>query len=305
MQGPTRILIVEDERIVALDLCAVLEAHGYEVTGMAASAAEALALAHRHPPAAVLMDVRLNGALDGIETAKRLRAELDTCVIFLTANADSETLRRALQTTPNGFLVKPFDDRTLVTTIEVALGKHAEEQALRRENEALRRQSIIDSLTGLYNRRQLDEVLGRELEFAQRQARHAVAVLLLDLDHFKNVNDQLGHAAGDAVLRGVGQLLRSRLRRYDVACRYGGEELVVVVPGATSEAACALAEALRRAVADARFVDGGRELPHVTASVGVAVFPEHAHSAAELIDAADRAMYRAKTGGRNRVVLAE
>jgi diguanylate cyclase (GGDEF)-like protein len=302
--APARILIVEDERIVALDLCAVLQSQGYLVTGVATSAAEALSLARQALPSLVLMDVRLNGTVDGINAAAQLRAELDTCIVFLTANADGDTLRRALDAAPGGFVVKPFDEVALRSTIEVALERHAEDLALRRENNELRRQSLVDPLTGLYNRRHLDDVLERELQFAQRQARHGVAAILLDLDHFKALNERIGQAAGDAVLRGVAELLRARLRRYDVACRYGGEEFVVVVPGTTSEMACTLGEALRLAVAHGRFRDGPRELPRVTVSLGVAVFPEHARSVKDLLLAADLALNRAKSLGRNRVVSA-
>lgn len=301
MRGaPPNILIVEDERIVALDLRVTLEHLGYRVTGIAASAAEAYAAAGTERPDLVLMDVRLHGDTDGIQTAAALRAQWQVPVVFLTANANNEMLRRALATAPAGFLAKPYDERVLLNTIEVALAQHGVELTLRDQNSTLQRESNVDALTGLFNRRHLEGVLVRELEFAER-AQHPVGVVLLDLDHFKQVNDRFGHAAGDAVLRGVADVLRSRLRVYDVVCRYGGEELVVVVPGGSLVASCKVAEDLREAIAGQSFSDGELPLGQVTASFGVAVFPQHADSSAELLRAADAAMYRAKARGRNRV----
>lgn len=303
MPPAKRILVVEDERIVALDLTATLEDLGYVVVGTAATAAEARAEALRTVPDLVLMDVRLAGDVDGIELAGGLRNELDVPIVFLTANADDETLRRALGTTPAGFLTKPFSEPTLRSTIEVALVKHSAESSLRGENVELRRESRVDPLTGLYNRRHLDGVLARELEFAQRES-HAVGLILLDLDHFKRINDEFGHPAGDAVLCGVARVLVSRLRAYDVVCRYGGEELVVVLPGADSQTTAKVAESLRQAIGRARFSDADRELPRVSASFGVSSFPEHGRSAEDLLRRADQAVYDAKAGGRDRVVVA-
>jgi diguanylate cyclase (GGDEF)-like protein len=298
---PASILIVEDERIVALDLRYALEELGYRVTGTAASAAEAHAAVSLERPDLVLMDVRLDGDVDGIQTAEALRTELQVPVVFLTANANSDVLRRALLTVPGGFLAKPYDRRTLVSTIEVALSQHQLEVELRSQSSSLERESFIDALTGLYNRRYLERALARELQLAERE-HHSVGAIMLDLDHFKAVNDSFGHVAGDAVLRGVADVLRARLRVYDVACRYGGEELIVVVPGATLFGTWKIAEDLREAVASRVFTDGARSLGTVTASFGVAVFPEQADGAAELIQACDAEMYRAKAQGRNCVV---
>jgi len=295
---PANILIVEDERIVALDLRMTLEQLGYRVSGIAASAAEAYAAAGTERPDLVLMDVRLRGDIDGIQTAAALRAQWQVPVVFLTANANHELLRRALATAPGGFLSKPYDEQVLLNTIEVALAQHGVELTLRDRNSTLQRESNLDALTGLFNRRHLESVLVRELEFAER-GQHPVGVILLDLDHFKQVNDRFGHAAGDAVLRGVADVLRARLRVYDVVCRYGGEEIVVVVPGGSLWSCRKVAEDLREGIAGRSFTDGELPLGQVTASFGVAVFPQHADSAVDLLRAADAAMYQAKALGRN------
>jgi diguanylate cyclase (GGDEF)-like protein len=169
--------------------------------------------------------------------------------------------------------------------------------------EVLRRQSTTDELTGLYNRRWFDETLRRELFRAERK-RAALAVVMIDLDHFKRMNDTYGHEAGDLVLRAVGQCLRDGVRRSDVACRYGGEELVLVLPECDGAAAVRCAETIRTAIAALALQQGDVLLPAVTASFGVAVWPAHGDDAATLLQAADRALYTAKHAGRNRVCMA-
>jgi diguanylate cyclase (GGDEF)-like protein len=144
----------------------------------------------------------------------------------------------------------------------------------------------------------------RELSFAHR-ARHAVGVILLDLDRFKQLNDTFGHAVGDSTLKAVADVLQSRLRVCDVACRFGGEEMVVIVPGAQTAAAITLAEQLRLDI-EQLIVSHDREDagpgPRVTASFGVASFPCHGLEPGTILRAADAALYRAKAEGRNRVV---
>jgi diguanylate cyclase (GGDEF)-like protein len=298
-----RVLIVEDEALVAMDLHATLTELGYEVLGTAASAGEALYLAGRERPDVVLMDVKLRGSADGVHTASMLRDQLHVPVVFLTANADNPTLHRALEAGAGGFLAKPFERRTLQHALEVALGQAEQQRHLRLANSLLEHESSVDALTGLFNRGYLERTLDRALEFAGREG-HEVGVLFLDLDHFKVVNDEHGHAAGDAVLRGVARLLLSRIRIYDSACRYGGEELVVVVPGAGVAQCQALAESLRSQIAAASFTDGRKVLPSVTTSLGIATFPEHGKTTEDLLRAADGAMYEAKAAGRNRVQVA-
>lgn len=311
-----RLLVVEDERIVALDLRGALEDLGYTVVGTARSSDEALRTAAERRPDLVLMDIRISGADDGIQTASLLRARYQLPVVYLTANADDATLERALATEPAGYLVKPFNHHSLRTTIEVAFRRHDAEQAQARAHERertqleeqtrkanlrarrLHREATVDPLTGLYNRRHLDLVMRRELSFAQREG-HAVGVILIDLDRFKELNDTFGHAAGDAALCAVKEFLQSRLRVYDVACRYGGDEIVIIVPGAETTAALALAEQLRAGIEQLAFA--GAEDARLTASLGVAAFPDHGDTPEALLQAADEAMYRAKSGGRNRV----
>jgi len=166
----------------------------------------------------------------------------------------------------------------------------------------LREQATRDPLTGLYNRRFFAETLHRELARCRREAR-PLSLALIDLDHFKEVNDAHGHEAGDRVLEEFGRFLLERTRDADIACRYGGEEFVVLLPGAAGADAGLRAEQWRAAAQRVRVAHQARELV-LTISIGVAEFPTHATNADDLIRIADVALYQAKREGRNRVVLA-
>ncbi|HUM03600.1 MAG TPA: diguanylate cyclase [Thermoanaerobaculia bacterium] len=167
--------------------------------------------------------------------------------------------------------------------------------------ESLQMQAIRDPLTGLYNRRYLEQALERELRRAVRE-KSPVGILMADIDFFKRINDTAGHAAGDEVLRELGRFFTLHLRPYDVACRFGGEEFTLILPGATLETAARHAERLRDSVRGLTPSYEGRSLGQLSLSLGVAAFPEDGDTADALLSAADAALYRAKALGRNRVV---
>jgi diguanylate cyclase (GGDEF)-like protein/PAS domain S-box-containing protein len=169
--------------------------------------------------------------------------------------------------------------------------------------EALRTQSIRDALTGLYNRRYLEETLDRELRRAAR-AVQSLGLLMIDLDHFKKFNDTYGHDAGDAVLRETAQFLAKGIRAEDFVCRFGGEEFVVILPTADQEASQARAERLQSKMRELNVMHQGKTLGRITISIGVAAFPRHGTSPKELMAAADAALYEAKRRGRDQVVVA-
>jgi diguanylate cyclase (GGDEF)-like protein len=171
-----------------------------------------------------------------------------------------------------------------------------------RLRETLRRQSIVDPLTGLFNRRYMDETFKRELLRAERK-NVPLALIMLDLDHFKRVNDTFGHDAGDAILKNVAQAIRANIRESDLACRFGGEELAIILPECDAETAIERAEKIRVAIASIDVQHGGRPLGSATASLGVAVFPKHGRDSEALLHAADQALYQAKQAGRNRVLV--
>ena len=174
----------------------------------------------------------------------------------------------------------------------------------RQMQEALREQAIRDRLTGLFNRGYLDETLPRELHRCQRNG-EPLAVAMLDLDHFKRFNDSHGHSAGDSVLRAVGDLLNRSLRGGDIACRYGGEELTVVMPGSPVADARARLDSLREAVMQLHVPYRDGVLPAITVSIGIATAQPQETDAATLLERADIALYQAKTQGRNCIVSSE
>jgi diguanylate cyclase (GGDEF)-like protein len=173
-------------------------------------------------------------------------------------------------------------------------------QALR----SLGEQVITDPLTRLNNRRYLWDFLGRDLIRARR-AVLPVAAILFDIDHFKRFNDTLGHEAGDLVLKAVADVIRRNVRGSDIACRYGGEEFIVVLPEATRTVAVQRAETIRQDIERMEVVLGDKPLNRVTASFGIALYPTHADNAEALVRAADDALYQAKEAGRNRVHVFE
>ncbi len=168
--------------------------------------------------------------------------------------------------------------------------------------EILRNQSIRDPLTGLFNRRYMEESLARELHRAARKDRK-VALIMIDVDHFKNFNDTFGHQAGDRLMQELAGTLKSRVRASDIACRYGGEEFVLILSEADAEGAAACMDQIRAEIKQYHLHDRGQALGSVTVSAGVAVFPDHADAAEALVRAADLALYRAKSEGRDKVLV--
>jgi diguanylate cyclase (GGDEF)-like protein/PAS domain S-box-containing protein len=169
--------------------------------------------------------------------------------------------------------------------------------------DALREMALRDGLTGLYNRRYLEDAMNRELHRAERNGT-ALSVIMIDIDHFKRFNDKFGHAAGDFVLNAVARTITSKTRASDIACRYGGEELAVVLTDANLECGRERAEQMRQAIRGIDLNRLGQTLPPPTASFGLAAYPQDGATPAALLKAADRALYRAKEEGRDRICAA-
>ncbi len=178
------------------------------------------------------------------------------------------------------------------------------DRSLLQESEArMQELAVRDSLTGLFNRRYMEETLDREISRAQRE-RRSLGVIMTDVDSFKHINDAFGHVLGDAVLASVAEVLDHNIRKSDVACRFGGDEFILILPECSLKDTVMRAEALRRIVERACLKLGGSEIGQVTLSMGVSAIPEHGVTAADLLRAADKALYDAKRGGRNRVEAA-
>jgi diguanylate cyclase (GGDEF)-like protein len=245
----------------------------------------------------------------------------NTVKIMLTGQSDLSGVKRAInEANLYRFLEKPFLNEDIVLTVRAAVRAYCQERDLIRQNEELRRLnaelesivaertrelveknrelevlSVTDRLTGLYNRRKLDEVLEEELVRCRRYAQQ-FAVILMDIDHFKRINDSHGHHVGDTVLQAMAQILRERTRDADALARYGGEEFVIVCRHSTIDGAAETAERIRAAISGHEFAGVG----HATASFGVAACCE-GDTSENLMERADAALYRAKNAGRNRV----
>ena len=170
--------------------------------------------------------------------------------------------------------------------------------------ETLQRQAIRDSLTGLFNRRYMEESLERELRRATRK-QSTVGIIMLDLDYFKHFNDAFGHQVGDTILRDFGDFLKGHVRGSDVACRYGGEEFTLILPETSLDEACERAEQIRQELKFREVQHNGQVYSNLSVSLGVAAYPQHAETADAILQAADAALYRAKAEGRDRVLVAE
>jgi diguanylate cyclase (GGDEF)-like protein len=166
--------------------------------------------------------------------------------------------------------------------------------------ESLKNQSICDPLTGLFNRRYMEESVEREFSRANR-SKTSVAIIMMDLDHFKQFNDTFGHQAGDTLLRSLGDLLKRNTRGQDIACRYGGEEFAIVLSDSNLAGALQRAEILRQQVKQLSVEYAGQLLGAVSVSMGIALFPDHGTSMGDVLRAADQALYSAKREGRDRV----
>ncbi|WP_204151408.1 PAS domain S-box protein [Leptolyngbya sp. CCY15150] len=224
----------------------------------------------------------------------------DLVTLCIPMIAQGETLGMFYLSTkrPEGL---PLPKQQLARTVAEQVGLAIANLNLR---ETLQNQSIRDALTGLFNRRYLEESLQAEIARAQRH-QYPTAVVMIDVDHFKVFNDTHGHDAGDFVLKAIAQVIGDHIRGSDIACRYGGEELTLVLPETSLIDALAKAEKIRDAIHHLSLSYGGRTLENLTVSLGVAVFPDHGTTGGAVIQSADAALYRAKAAGRNQVITAE
>jgi diguanylate cyclase (GGDEF)-like protein len=316
-ERPLNIVVVDDDAVQLRMLSRHLEKSGHTVRAVA-DGAEALRLALGVNPHMVITDWQMPG-LDGTALVKSLRQTRlgrQLYIIMLTGSADDDAQVAAFEAGADDFVVKPFCPRLLAARLHACSRVVRLQDEVRREREELRRcmadlgvanrklqtAALTDALTGLYNRRYALERLDQEWARTSRSGQ-PLGCLMVDLDHFKRVNDTHGHDVGDRVLQLTAQVLRGGLRVYDTVCRLGGEEFVVIGPGMDSTTAVTCAERLRARV-EAQRIEVPNGTLRVTMSVGVAVRQVAMRSPAELIKSADEAVYAAKAGGRNQVRLA-
>jgi diguanylate cyclase (GGDEF)-like protein len=290
------ILLVDDHAHTVRALERLLMALGHEVL-TAANGVEAWSLLQRHRVQVVLSDWMMP-CMDGLELCRRVRdltGQPYTYFLLLTGNGGDENRLEALAAGADDFMTKPFSKRELVARLAIAHRLLAVQDDLQRKNVVLREMATTDELTGLKNRRSFFEALELHFSLAGRQ-RSPLSLVLLDVDNFKGYNDLFGHPAGDNVLRGIADVLRSTTRAHDTVARHGGEEFTVLLPMTGPVVARAMAERLRKAIER-------RDWPHrhVTASFGVATMTLKTRKGLELVDQADSALYASKRHGRNRV----
>ncbi len=298
-----RVLVAEDDAVSRHLLATFLTKWGYRVV-VATDGSEAWEKLQREDaPKLAILDWMMPG-MDGLALCQKIRQRSQDkyiYVLLLTAKGQKEDLVSALDAGADDYLTKPFDPQELRARVRAGWRIIELHQELIAAREQLRVEATHDALTGLWNRAAILEILHRELARAERQE-NTLAVIMVDLDHFKNVNDTYGHLAGDAVLREAARRMRASTRIYDEIGRYGGEEFVAVAPGCDVSSALNLAERIRATIGEDTIDTFDAPIP-VTASLGVAMNGE-GRDAGSLIRAADAALYKAKNTGRNRIEVA-
>jgi len=293
----SRALVVDEDRAESEGLARLLGADGLEVR-LCTNPAEAWELLLDGMQDIVLLSLSLDGG-DALRLASRLRAEAvtrDVPLLLVADAAQKGLVLRGFDLGANDHVLRPVDPNELRARVRNQIRRKRYQERLRAELDRSLELAVTDPLTGLRNRR----YVRRHLEGVLRNA--GAAVLLIDVDRFKSVNDSLGHAAGDIVLREVAERVRAHIRAADVVARYGGEEFLVVMSGTGAEEAALVAERLRGAIAASPILAEGQAVP-VTASVGVAAGDSGTLSD-DVIAASDGALYAAKKAGRNRVEIA-
>lgn len=305
LSGPSRILIVDDSRLTRRYLKGALQRGGCESVELAESAANALSLLGESDFDLILCDLNMPkvSGLDFLGLMRREPALERVPVIMLTSEEGLESKLECLESGASDYLVKPFAEEELVARARIHLKIKALQDELQAKNERLRDLACLDFLTGVSNRYDFLRRLEIELSRASRE-QLPISLAMIDLDHFKAVNDTHGHLVGDRTLVRVAELLTESIRDYDLLARYGGEEFCAVLVNTDETLALKIAERCRRHVSSNPVAANGLRVP-VTVSIGVATTtgPDPV-TATELISHADEALYLAKNRGRNQVLLA-
>ncbi len=291
----SRLLVVDDQPINIQALYQIF--HGDHEVFMATNGQQALEFCQQDPPDLILLDVMMPN-MDGLEVCRRLKAHSltrEVPVIFVTAQESPDEETRALEAGAVDFITKPVNPAVVRARVRTHL-------TLKRQADLLRSLAFVDGLTGVANRRRFDDSLQREWRRSRRNGA-SLALLLIDVDHFKQFNDCYGHLVGDSCLQAVAGALKTCLgRSHDLVARYGGEEFVCLMPDCDARGALAKAEELRQAVI-------ALAIPHqdsptaaiVTISIGAAItIPVDDNQAEALLELADEQLYTSKTAGRNR-----
>ena len=315
MSKGVRILVVDDESSLRSFFSKLLSGDGHEVIE-AASGEDALELFKKENFPLVITDLKMSG-MSGIDLMKEVRGmRPDTQFIIITSYASLDTAITAVRLGAYDYLTRPFEDVEIVSTVvnravekirlinenrDLINNLEKKNTELSRANEILKEMAIRDSLTGLFNHRYFQEALSVEVLRSRRHKRN-FALMMIDVDHFKNFNDTNGHPEGDELLRLIAKIFTQRLRGSDIVARYGGEEFVIILNETERDNALLVAEKIREQIEGNNFK--GRESQpsgRVTVSIGIAEYPDNGEDPSALLKYADEAMYKAKERGRNKV----
>ncbi len=291
------ILIVDDDPITRLALCVAVEEWSF-VPVVAGSAEDALRLLSGDtPPHLLIIDWSMPG-MSGPELCKKLRERPDGqffYILMLTGKDGNDAVVEAMESGADDFLSKPFDPRIL----KVRLG--AGSRIVRLE-QTLNQLASRDALTQCWNRRMIDELMSSSIAESNRKGT-PLTLMVVDIDHFKNVNDTYGHASGDIALKHTVDVLNQNLREYDQVGRYGGEEFVVLLPSTDKSSAWGIAERIRSSIQYSPAIISDAETIPLTVSIGLAEVRNGNETPLSLFERADKALYTAKQKGRNRVIF--
>lgn len=284
-------------------LVQILRQEKYEIT-IIGGGLETLGKGTADPPDLFLLALELSD-INGIDVCLRLKSNEKTRhipVIIIAEDADRGERIKSLQVGADDFCSEPVDIQELLPKIKSLIARKMEYDILKKNYARAEAEAYSDPMTGLCNIRHFWRHLDRELERAQRYG-HGCSIALIDIDFFKKYNDRYGHLQGDEVLREAAELFRQQIRNSDIAARYGGEEFVIIMPETGKELAMVVGEKLRKAFESFAFpLQETQPGGSLTISVGIATFPQDAKGDRNLFDKADKALYRAKEEGRNRVV---
>ena len=305
-----KILFVEDSRSQAQVIKNFLEKEGYEVVWVE-DGKSAINIAKSQPLDIILLDVILPD-INGTEVCRWLKLNQNTKgipIIMLTAKGSTSDKVTGLEAGADDYIPKPFDEIELNARIYSCLRTKALQDELRLKNrqleELLERVEVLaitDPLTELFNRRRFEAVLEKEFKKTRRY-NSPLSCLMIDIDHFKKINDEYGHHVGDAVLQEIAQIIKNNFREIDIIARWGGEEFIVLLPHTGKEAALQSATRVLKTISNHKFssIPGKK----ITVSIGIASAPLPSIDSGEnLINACDLAMYEAKKNGRNRIEIA-
>ena len=293
-----KILVVDDDSAQITIVTEALKSEGFRIE-TAEDGESALAIVEDWNPDLVLLDINLPG-IDGFETLKQIRSFHDyTSVVFVSGKSDVEDVIGGLDAGADDYICKPFNVLELLARVRALLRIKLLQDQLENANKKLKELVDIDDLTGLFNMRSLYEKLDSELARGRRFGRQ-VAVVMMDMDHFKSVNDTNDHLFGSYVLSEVGKIIKKTVRQIDFAARYGGDEFLIVLTEISLEGAKSFCERLRKSIEAYDFTNDGSSMK-LTSSIGFAITEPAVGDidARGLVKVADRALYDAKEKGRN------